>query len=107
MNNEGKVAHHTEDDVYHLGSKSKQTPRATACAAILIDGQTAVKNGWLFFNSSMHGAIKNRFEKLTKGGATERTRYWRREISDARVKYLEYNRSRHAARAARKKAKTA
>ena len=93
---------HTEDEKYHKGSVSKKTPHGGACAGIIVDVLPAVQEGLLYFNSSMHAALKTRI--LTNYPWARDKSYWRKEATAARERGLAKTRERNANRSKKKKA---
>lgn len=100
--NNTKVPNHTEGSKYKKGSASKKTPHCGACAGAIIDVLPAVKQGLLFFNSSMNPELQARI--ITNYRWARDEKYWRKEKSNARQEDLERCRKRNAARSERKKA---
>lgn len=96
-----KTSNHTEDDTYHPGGTS--TP-ASVTAGIALGAPTSVRKGPFYFNKNLPLYFTHRMKK--NYGWARDVALWRDEGTNARSRYLAYQRGRNKERTeARKKVK--
>ena len=94
--------YHTEDDVYRKGNSADP---AAVTITVAVGALESVRTGPFYFSSSVPSFFERRMKKYYSWARDDDL--WRDEATSARQRKLEYARARNAARAARKKAKTA